>query len=104
VSLNIESLSDKEKVAFLSRLAHEITICARDTYEVGTDDVLAPEILRGYNELMHRVTGAVVDHLVGAEGYSLKVILEMAREFGKRFNRVETMKWAIDSASRKTFH
>jgi hypothetical protein len=65
VSLTTELLSDHEKAVLLVRLAHTLTICARDTYEVGTVRVLEPEILRAYNELSHRVTGAVVNHLLG---------------------------------------
>lgn len=40
--LDLESLSD-----------------AKRTAEVGTENVLEPQILRAYNELLHRVTGSV---------------------------------------------
>jgi hypothetical protein len=101
VSLKNESLSDHENTVLLARLAHTLTICARDTYEAGTERVLESEILRAYNELSHRVTGAVVNHLLGHEGYSLGFILEMIRDFGKTRDRVNEMKWAVDFASRK---
>jgi len=101
VSLKTELLPDKEKVVLLARLAHTLTICARDTYEAGTERVLEPEILRAYNELSHRVTGAVVTHLLEHRGYSLDVILEMTRDFGEARNRVNEMKWALDFATRK---
>ena len=35
MSLNLESLSDEAKTALLARIAHTLTICARDTYEFG---------------------------------------------------------------------
>lgn len=70
-SLNIESQPDRDKIAFLARLANTLTICARDSYEAGTERVLEPEVLRAYNELLHRVTGVVRDRLSGHEGYSL---------------------------------
>ena len=53
-------LDDKTQVVYL---AHALIICARETYEVGTDNVLVPRTLRGYNELQHRVAGAVANHL-----------------------------------------
>ena len=101
MSLKTELLSDHEKAVLLARLAHTLTICARDTYEAGTEQVLEPETLRAYNELSHRVTGAVVNHLLEHEGYSLDSILEMVREFGETRNRVNGMKWAVDFAAKK---
>jgi hypothetical protein len=101
VSLKNESLPDHETAVLLARLAHTLTVCARDTYEAGTERVLEPEILRAYNELSHRVTGAVVNHLSGHEGYSLDLILRMIRDFGKTRNRVKEMEWAVDFAARK---
>ena len=79
MSLNTEFMSEHEKTVLLARLAHTLTICARDTYEAGTERILEPDILRAYNELLHRVTGAVVNHLLGHEGYSLDFILEMVK-------------------------
>jgi hypothetical protein len=58
--LNLESLSYEAKTAFLARMAHTLTICARGTYEIGTDNVLNPQILRAYNELLHQVTGSIL--------------------------------------------
>jgi hypothetical protein len=40
----------------LARLAHELTIVARDTYEPGTLDVRHPQKLRALNEVQHRIT------------------------------------------------
>jgi hypothetical protein len=96
--LDIESLSAAAKTALLTRIAHTLTVCARDTYEVGTENVLEPQVLRAYNELLHRVTGAVRDHLLGVKGYSLQTILEMMQAFGERHHRVNEMKWAIKSS------
>src|SRR5271169_1147887 len=85
--MNTEPLSRDAQIALLARIAHSLTICARDTYEVGTENVLEPQVLRSYNELLHRVTAAVVHHLLGMDGYSVESILEMARAFGARHNR-----------------
>jgi hypothetical protein len=94
--LNLESLSVAARTAVLAHIAHALTICARDTYEVGTENVLNPQTLRGYNELLHRVTGSVVDHLSQKKGYSLESIVEMMRSFGVHHNRTGEMKWALE--------
>jgi hypothetical protein len=86
----------------LARLAAALTICARDTYEVGTEGVLQPRALRAYNELLHRVTGAVLDHLSGIDGYSLEEILEMMREFGEKNQRTIEIKWALEQTLNAT--
>jgi len=99
--MKVEDLPNSSKAEFLARIAFTLTICARDTYEVGTENVLEPQVLRAYNELLHRVTGATTDHILGTEGYSLQTILEMMREFGQRYNRVGMIKWAIDDAKKR---
>jgi hypothetical protein len=93
--MKIESLSHTQRTELLARLAHTLTICARDTYEVGTEGIIEPRTLRAYNELLHRVTGAVVHHILGTEGYSLESILEMAQQFGTLHNRISEIDWAL---------
>ena len=70
--LNLESLSDDEKTALLARIAHMLTICARDTYEIGTENVLNAQMLRAYNELLHQVIGSVISSLL-KNTYSLQL-------------------------------
>jgi hypothetical protein len=74
--------ADKKDLLMLVFLAHEMTVCARSTYEAGTDKVLEPEELRRFNEIQHRVTGAVRDHLLGLGGFPLADIIAMVRGFG----------------------
>jgi hypothetical protein len=100
MSLNVESMSNHAKTVLLASLASTLTICARDTYEVGTVRVVQPELLRAYNELLHRVTGAARDYLLGSKGYSLQDILEMLREFGENNGRTGEMKWALEQAAK----
>ncbi|WP_431260868.1 hypothetical protein ACQ86G_12615 [Roseateles chitinivorans] len=49
------ALQRRDQIIWLSRLIHLISMYARDTYEVGTDDVVHPANLRRFNELIHRV-------------------------------------------------
>lgn len=48
-------LSNNEKAGFLAQLAWELTVAARETYRVGTDDLTNPKLLRSINELQHRI-------------------------------------------------
>jgi hypothetical protein len=102
--LKVESLSNHARTVLLARLAYTLTICARDTYEAETDRVVKPELLRAYNELLHRVTGATMNHILGSDGdgdgYSLKAILEMLHAFGERNKRVAEMQWALEQAEK----
>ncbi|MCO5082521.1 MAG: hypothetical protein M9955_12805 [Rhizobiaceae bacterium] len=45
----------EEKYLWISVLIHQISMLARDTYEVGSIGVKDPEKLRRFNELVHRV-------------------------------------------------
>jgi hypothetical protein len=100
--LNLESLPDAAKATLLARLANTLTICARNTYEVGTENVFDSQTLRSYNELLHQVTGSVVTHLAGSEGDSLQSIIEMIRSFGINHGRAGEMGWALQFALQMT--
>jgi hypothetical protein len=97
--MNIETLSLSERTALLAGLAWALTICARETYEVGTENVLQPQVLRAYNELLHRVTAAVRDHVSGRTDFPLEAVLEMTMSFGLRHNMATQMNWALNQAT-----
>ncbi|MBL1265289.1 hypothetical protein [Candidatus Methylomicrobium oryzae] len=44
------------QVTWLSNLLYIISMMARSTYEAGTEKVIQPELLRRYNELLHRIS------------------------------------------------
>src|SRR5688572_15532768 len=50
------SYSPTEKQDFLAQLMHELTIIARDSYEVGRDGLTEPHRVRLVNEVQHRVS------------------------------------------------
>jgi hypothetical protein len=97
--LDLKSLSYDAKTALLVRIVHTLTICARDSYEVGTEEVLNPQILRAYNELLHQVTGSIVNRLAGSQD-SVESAIETIRSFGIEHDRVEEMDWAVKYALR----
>lgn len=96
------SWSNADKAHFLAVLAHELTVSARGTYEVGTAGVSEPEMLREFNEIEHRVTGSLRDHLRGNAGMPLNVVLQMLTAFGERCSRSKDMQYAISRAQELT--
>jgi hypothetical protein len=79
----------------LARLAHILTVCARSTYQVGGTQVVNPSALRAYNELLHRVTGSVRDHLEGRGGIPMRTILDMLDAFALEYNQAEQIDFAL---------
>lgn len=49
------SLSHDEKKEFIAQLIYELTIVARDSYEVGGVGLTNPERVRRVNEVQHRL-------------------------------------------------
>ncbi|HEX8735637.1 MAG TPA: hypothetical protein VF721_09965 [Pyrinomonadaceae bacterium] len=49
------NLSNQERVEFLVRLGHELTIEARDSYEIGTENISNQSKIRRINEIQHRI-------------------------------------------------
>jgi hypothetical protein len=96
--MNTESLAVGERTVILARIAHGLTVCARETYEAGTENVLEPQVLRSYNELLHRVTAAVQEHVLGTPSFSLETILEIVREFGTQHGRVHQLNSVLNRA------
>lgn len=87
-----ESASPERELIFLATIAHELTTYARYTYEAGTDNILRPQVLRAYNEILHRVTAAVLQHLQGTPTFSSETISEMVQAFGERHNCADQMR------------
>ena len=97
--IQVESLSHAARAILLTRIAHLLTVSARGTYEVGTENVLKPQLLRAYNELLHRVTGAIRDHILESKHcMPLDVVLDWMRAFGASHNMEAEMQWVVRQA------
>src|SRR5947209_5586444 len=75
------SYETEEKVAFLARLAFELTILARDTYEVGQESVRDAPRLRRINEVQHTLTSSLHAFIKGdpkrlPDDVLIRVVLE----------------------------
>ena len=55
----LSSLEGRERALFLAILAHELTVCGREAYQVGTEVLDKPGLLRFVNEIQHRVTACL---------------------------------------------
>lgn len=54
--IKFSGLTEQNKLIWLSKLLFFISMLARDTYQVGTDQLDNPTALRKFNELIHRVS------------------------------------------------
>jgi hypothetical protein len=80
-------LTPSERAIVLARFAFELTIVARDTYVLGSEQMRYPERLRALNEIQHRVTRRILDILLqrgweGADEYVWEQAFEQAEEAG----------------------
>jgi hypothetical protein len=65
----LEDAAPETKNAFLAKVAFELTIRGRDTYESETSGVSAPNRLRALNEVMHRLTKRIFKRISGNDDW-----------------------------------
>ena len=56
-----DELNVEQKIDFLIRFAHALTIIGRECYDFEGDGVKHPKSLRYVNEMQHRIMGAAMD-------------------------------------------
>ena len=94
--------SDQWQAKFLSRLGHQLTIFARDTYAVDSDLVANPALIRGINEIMHKIFGQQFNLLIGdVNRYPDEVLIEMIFEMAAEYQFEHTL-WIGITDSLKT--
>jgi hypothetical protein len=97
--LGVESLSQTARTILPTRIAHLLTVSARGTYEVGTENVTKPQVLRAYNEVLHRATGAIRDHLLESEHrMPLEAVVDGLLALGSSYNLEAEMLWVARQA------
>lgn len=100
------SYSVEEQEEFLARLMHELTVLARDSYEVGQDGLTNPQRMRRINELQHRVSANLCALLRGdsqrfPDDVLIRIILEhpddkeLGRQLINSFERLTTNRLTI---------
>ncbi len=83
-------LSETEKIKCLAFLSHELTILARDTYEIGTENIVNQPMIREINEIQHRISNKLISLSLGNEGYSSEELMQMIFG-GKTENAIENI-------------
>jgi len=68
----LASLDARAKARFLATLSYELTIFGRAAYEVGTNGLTRPELLRHINEIQHRVSACLSQLLQGESDESFE--------------------------------
>jgi len=96
--VNMEALGHSARTILLARIAHAVTISAGSTYEVGTDNISAPRVLRGYNEFLHPITASLLYHIKGDDKFPLEAVLTMLQEFGNQFDRLDEVAQLLRTA------
>jgi hypothetical protein len=93
------SYSSEEKKEFLTHFIHELSIIARDSYEVGQDGLTNPQRVRRLNEVQHQVSAFLCALLRGdpqryPDNVLVKIILEhpddaiLERQLSESFARL----------------
>lgn len=95
--------SPDEKKEFLALLMHELTIVARDSYEVGGEGLTNLPRVRTINEVQHRLAGFLVKLLRADERHYpdeaiVRIILEQMGDDGLAWQ----MAMAFERAHRRT--
>jgi hypothetical protein len=79
--VEFRSLPPAAQLEALVRLAHELTIVGRDTYEASSSGLQYPDRLRCLNEVQHRVTSHVLALLTGdPDRYPDEVLVSLILE------------------------
>jgi hypothetical protein len=73
-------LGSAERAQWLVCLASALTVAARDTYEVGGDNILDPRRMRRFNELLHRTVNQLRHQIRGDQGFPDDVFFSMLRD------------------------
>jgi hypothetical protein len=82
---------------FLSLLSLYLTIYARDTYTVDTDEVAAPKKLRAYNEIQHRVAGKLSATIIDdVKCYPDDVFIKLLFEIAEHAQCADELKSALN--------
>jgi hypothetical protein len=90
---NVSNESEK----FWATLALNLTIAARETYVVQSEEIAEPRKLRAYNEMLHRICS----RLATGNNTSDSWLLPMLHEIGERSGTLGSVNWAVAEARKK---
>jgi len=94
------NLSSKRKILFLSLLAHNMTISARETYIADSIQIKEPSKLRAFNEMQHQITAQLI-HILEDDPlrYPDEVLFNLLDDIARQAECIKSldnaMVWAI---------
>jgi hypothetical protein len=55
----VAQFSPQQRIRFVARLLHELTVAARETYVPGSEEIAETRQLRAYNDMQHRAAACL---------------------------------------------
>src|SRR4030095_3762254 len=97
------SMSMNRQIPVLALFAHNLTICARSAYLPEVPDGRARRRLRGFNEILHTVTGQLMHMVSGdSERYPddtfINIVLESAQADHCERDVAQAFEWSYSAA------
>jgi len=84
---NLENtMNPEELIRFIVILGFNLTVVARNTYKICSDEVNLPVSLRGLNEIEHRVLSQAMHLLNGTQGCPYKSFINQIIDLSDRYN------------------
>jgi hypothetical protein len=94
------NLSNADELEFLVVLGHELTITARDAYEVGTENIVNQPKIRRINEIQHRIFLQIFSLVKRNEkSYPDDVLMRMILEHAEDKEFEADVAWAFKRAA-----
>jgi hypothetical protein len=78
--IRFTSLTFEDQSKWFARLMVWLTVLARDTYTVGGAGLEKPESMRRFNELMHRTSDQLLNHLARRTGRPFETFAKIVGE------------------------
>ncbi len=97
----LSPLSDRDRARLLLAVAFELTIAGRGSYLPNSLEVKIPRILRGINELEHKLLSQALHHLDQSERYPDEVFAKILFETAGQYECKAELEIAIDHVSRR---
>ncbi|MDQ3089331.1 MAG: hypothetical protein M3Q78_12165 [Acidobacteriota bacterium] len=95
------SLTRDEQIKFLAHFLHYLTIVARDTYQVGTENIINQPKLRTVNEIQHQISSHLFALLENSlERYPDDVLMQIIFEQENKEIETEVM-WAFSKVAER---
>jgi hypothetical protein len=82
---------------FWALVALNLTVAARDTYELQAEGIASPTKLRAYNEMLHRVCSYMATEDSGSDEWLFSYLSEASEQSGT----ATSVEWALENAKRK---